>query len=140
MKHLNYTKNFWRLFLLVIAVIFPLFLLPEIATAGVIDFFVRMLIGVGKWVSVTVVGGSIENSIDQLVSLLNSDMIKPDYWGSLTGSGPSKVFDGVLDGRFFKCATPNPTFYHRNSVNSAWELEELSKNFLEKCFSALSTR
>ncbi len=132
MKNFNFKKP--TIYLLVSILLLPIFIKSDAALGGVLDFFLSVLTEFGKWVGTTVIGGTIENTIDFLASFFNQNMIKADYWGSLTGFGHSQLFKATKNGISYMCSTPEPTRYYRGSVNSRWLVDPLTKEFLADCY------
>lgn len=113
-----------------------LLLLPLLAACdggGVTQFFIGLLVGTGKWVSQTVVGPLIENTIDYLVSFLDPNSTKPDYWGALTGTHPPLEWKATKEGISYTCLSPNPTKMVRDSIQSTWKLAPEVKEFVVNC-------
>lgn len=127
----KYFKYTW-IFLLVVP------LLVGCDGGGVTNFFIGLLIGVGKWISQTVIGSAIENTVDYLVSFLNPDSTKLDYWGALTGTHSPLEFKISKAGTSYTCLSPNPTKMIRESVQAAWKLAPNAENFVSNCMKTFS--
>lgn len=128
----KYSK-IWLIFLLLI----PLLVGCDGEINGVIKFFVGLFVGAGKWVSQTVVGPLIENTIDYLVSYLNPDSTKPDYWSALTGTHPPLEFKACEGGTCYTCLSPDPTKMIRDSIKSSWNMAPEPKEFVRNCTTRL---
>jgi hypothetical protein len=134
-------KNFraYLIVLFVLMICLPIVFVSQPAMAGVVDFFLRLLVGVGKWVSTTVLGGLIENSVDYLFSFLNPETVKPDYWGALTGTSYPRSMEVDVAGVKNFCYSPNPTHMYRESFNSGWRISSDDKELLIMCIRALKS-
>jgi hypothetical protein len=125
-----------KVILITLLISLPIFLGAEPATAGIFGdifgFFLKLVVGVGRWVGQTVVGGLIENTIDYLTSFLNPNDVKPDYWGALTGKYYGEPLKFVTKDQT-TCYPPIPTKMIRDSVESQWRPTSEVKKLIADC-------